>query len=606
MEQRTGFGETLEKMGEWLSRSDMSPKLYRELRALEERLVVDSGDNEAKTEIYERFYKDLDFGTGGLRGIIGAGTNRMNIFTVRHVTQGFANYINLNNSGQNAEPSVAIAYDSRNGSVSFALAAAGVLAASGIRVHIYRELMPTPSLSFAVRHYRCTGGIMITASHNPAEYNGYKVYNHEGCQVTDEAAGEILRSIRSIDIFNHVKTIEPELRDLHEVSFFENNHHDLINIIPNGVTDAYIEEVKNTGVDIDCTELEVVYTPLNGAGNKPVRRILTEIGVGNVHVVPEQEKPDGNFPTCPYPNPEKEEALLKGLALCSQLGSPDLLLATDPDCDRLGVAVRHQDKEKGEVSFQRLSGNEIGVVLLDFVCGERKLPAGAVAMKTIVSTKMADAVAADRGVEMTNLLTGFKYIGEQIGLLEAKGQEDRFIFGFEESYGYLAGPYVRDKDAVNAAMLICQAAAYYKKHGKTLIDRMEELYDKYGRYINDLLEFGFEGASGMIRMQDIMAGLRKDPPEKIIGFRVVEYTDYAVGRRRITGQACDMASGYRPTNLPQADVLEYVLEDGSSVIVRPSGTEPKLKIYLSAKGADLQNSKDIIAKLQREVKEWIA
>lgn len=606
MEQITGFGETLDRMEQWLSRPDMPPKLYRELMALEERLVADTGDNEAKTEIYERFYKDLDFGTGGLRGIIGAGTNRINIFTVRHVTQGLANYINQNNNGRNAEPSVAIAYDSRNGSLSFALAAAGVLAASGIRVHIYRELMPTPALSFAVRHYGCAGGIMITASHNPAEYNGYKVYNHEGCQVTDQAAGEILRSIRSIDIFNDVKTIEPELRDLHEASFFDNKHHDLINIIPSEVIDAYIAAVKNTGVDIDCTELEIVYTPLNGAGNKPVRRVLAEIGVGKVHVVPEQEKPDGNFPTCPYPNPEKEAALLKGLNLCSQLSSPDLLLATDPDCDRLGIAVRHQDKDKSEVSFQRLSGNEIGLILLDFVCMERNLPTGAVAMKTIVSTKMSDAVAADRGVEMINLLTGFKYIGEQIGLLEAKGQEDRFIFGFEESYGYLAGPYVRDKDAVNAAMLICQAAAYYKKHGKTLIDRMEELYDKYGHYINDLLEFGFDGASGMIRMQGIMANLRMDPPGKIIGHKVVEYTDYAEGKSRITGQTCDMASGYRPTNLPPADVLEYILEDGSSVIVRPSGTEPKLKIYLSAKGADLQNSKDIITELQREVKAWIA
>ncbi|GAB1475776.1 phospho-sugar mutase [Bacillota bacterium] len=606
MEQRADFGDTLGKMEQWLSRTDMPPKLHRELKALEERLVADSGDKDAKTEIYERFYRDLDFGTGGLRGIIGAGTNRMNIFTVRHVTQGFANYINHNYIKENAQPSVAIAYDSRNGSLRFAIEAAGVLAANGIRVYIYKELMPTPALSFAVRHFHCAGGIMITASHNPAEYNGYKVYNHEGCQVTDQAAGEILEHIRSVEFFNHVKTTGFELSDMKEASFFEGKHHDLIDLIPEEVTDAYIHAVKSTRVGVDCSDLELVFTPLNGTGNKPVRRILAEIGVGKVHVVPEQEKPDGNFPTCPYPNPEKEAALLKGLDLCLKLDSPDLLLATDPDCDRLGVAVGQRNKETGTLTCQRLSGNEIGVLLLDFICGEKKLPAGAVAMKTIVSTKMADAVAADRGVEMINLLTGFKYIGEQIGLLEARGQEERFVFGFEESYGYLSGAHVRDKDAVNAAMLICEAAAHYKKQGKTLIDRMGELYGKYGRYVNDLMEFGFEGSAGMDRMQDIMTGLRKDPPEMIIGLRVVENADYETGKRRITGQACDMASGYRPTNLPPANVLEYVLEDGSSVIVRPSGTEPKLKIYLSAKGADLQSSKDIIEKMRREVKEWIA
>ena len=605
MENHMGFGYAFDKMEQWLSHHAMSPKLHRELTSLGDRLVENSGDKEAKEEIYDRFYRDLEFGTGGLRGILGAGTNRMNIFTVRRTTQGFADYINRHHSSGGKESAVAIAYDSRNFSTRFALEAAEVLAANDIQVYIYPELMPTPALSFAVRYYGCAGGIMITASHNPANYNGYKVYNDEGCQVTQDAASNILRYIEDVDIFTGVKTLVEEGESINESRFWDEERHELIHIIPSETTDAYMKAVKAKRIGVDCADLEVVFTPLNGTGNKPVRRILAEIGVEKIHVVPEQELPDGNFPTCSYPNPEKEEALYRGLALCRELETPDLLLATHPDCDRLGIAVRHRDPEKDMITFRRLSGNEVGILLLDFICSEGKLPEKPVAMKTIVSSKMAEAVAAAYGVEMINLLTGFKYIGEQVGQLEAKGEEDRFIFGFEESYGYLAGSYVRDKDAVNAAMLVCEAAAYYKKQGKTLVDRMEELYNTYGWYQSDLLEFGFEGAAGMNDMNALLAKLRQEPPEEIMNFRVVEQADYRAGKRRILGASCDMAAGYRPIALPPADVLEYVLEDGSSVIVRPSGTEPKLKIYLSAKGGDRAASKDTIDKLRTAVKEWV-
>jgi phosphoglucomutase len=605
MEQAIDFANALNKMEKWLSHPGMEPKLHRELAALEDRLVKDSGDKETKEEILDRFYRDLDFGTGGIRGILGAGTNRMNIFTVRRVTQGFADYLNSRYAGTGKRPSVAVAYDSRNRSVRFALEASGVLAGNGIEVYIYPELMPTPALSFAVRHYGCAGGIMITASHNPANYNGYKIYNEEGCQVTKEAADQILSCIDKVDFFDGIRTADMELDSFIESTFWDGKRHELISIIPQDTIDAYIEAVKATRAGVDCSDLEVVFTPLNGTGNKPVRRILEQIGVGKIHVVPEQETPDGNFPTCPYPNPEKEEALLRGLALCRELETPDLLLATDPDCDRLGIAVRHRDEEKETSVFRRLSGNEIGVLLLDFLCSNKKLPEAPVAMKTIVSTKMAEAVVSAYGVEMITLPTGFKYIGEQIGMLEAKGQADRFVFAFEESYGYLGGHYVRDKDGVNAAMLICEAAAYYKRQGKTLVDRMEELYNTYGWYRNDVIDFGFDGVSGINKMNSILSKLRQDPPQEITGLRVTEQADYSIGKRRILAGSCDMASGYRPIDLPSVNVLEYILEDGSSVIVRPSGTEPKLKIYLSAKGTDLENSKNTIEKLRQAVKEWV-
>lgn len=603
MEIKNTFLETYEKMERWLYQPDLSPKMQRELSALENRLVENSGDKEAKEEIYDRFYKELDFGTGGIRGVLGAGTNRMNVYTVRRITQGFADYINRYHS----EPSVAIAYDSRILSTRFALEASSVLAANKIKVYIYKELMPTPALSYAVRYYGCSGGIMITASHNPSRYNGYKIYNNEGCQVTLEATSEIQDCIEKVDLFNGPKTVNLniDMDYLMEGSLNEDIEDSFLSIIPQSTVDAYINAVKERSVGISCSEVEVVYSPLNGTGNKPVRRVLEEIGVGKIHVVPEQEKPNGNFPTCPYPNPEKLEALTKGLALCKELGTPDILLATDPDCDRLGIAVRKFDQNTQKVEYKRLTGNEVAVILLDFICYNCTLPERPLAMKTIVSSKMVDEVAAHYGVEMIDVLTGFKFIGEHIGLLEKKGEENRFVFGFEESYGYLTGSYVRDKDAVNAAMLVCEAVAYYKKEDKTLLDRLRELYDKYGYYKNELVDFEFEGASGMEKMKEILNHLRANPPKQIIGRQVNEIADYLNSQRRVISKSCDMVAGFYPIDMPKAEVLEYVLDDGSSLIVRPSGTEPKLKIYLSAKSDSDEDSKLIIEEMKKIVKGWV-
>ena len=426
------FLKAYEMMEAWLSQPKLSPKMNRELSSIVNRLVENSGDKEAKEELIDRFYKDLDFGTAGLRGIIGAGTNRMNIYTVRRTSQGFSDYLNHHYK----EPSVAIAYDSRILSTRFALEAASVLAANGIRVYIFKELMPTPALSFAVRHLGCSGGIMITASHNPSIYNGYKIYNNEGCQVTLEAADEIKGYIEKLDYFNDPKTMDIDIEHIMDGIIDDEVIDSFLTVIPESVTDSYIEAVLEKSTGVSCNNIEVVFTPLNGTGNIPVRRVLEKLNVGRVHIVEEQEKPDGNFPTCPYPNPEKEEALSRGLMLCSELSTPDLLLATDPDCDRLGVAVRKYDVNKDEVTYIRLTGNEVAILILDFICTNCTLPEKPIAMKTIVSSKMADELAANYGVEMKDVLTGFKFVGEQIGLLEAKGEEDRFIFGFEESYGY--------------------------------------------------------------------------------------------------------------------------------------------------------------------------
>jgi phosphoglucomutase len=591
-----------EMMKRWLAQDGLDEVLKKELLEIEDA-----------EEINDRFYRDLEFGTGGLRGILGAGTNRMNIYTVRRATQGFADYINLH-YGPGSEaysggaPAAAIAYDSRINSRLFAEEAAGVLAANGIKTYLYTELMPTPALSFAVRHFGCCAGIMITASHNPSKYNGYKAYNNEGCQLTLDAADEVLSLIEKVDLFD-VKTVSGD--------------SNLIEPISEEATEAYLSAVLAESTGADCSDLSVVYTPLNGTGNVPVRKILDRIGVKQVSIVREQELPDGNFPTCPYPNPEKKEALALGLALCDQLSkegrAPDILLATDPDCDRVGIAVRHRD-DAGKEGFQLITGNEAGVLLLDYICTVRgdvakeasarrvkPMPADPIAVKTIVSSKLAEKVAKSYGVTMIDVLTGFKFIGEQIGFLEAKGEEGRYIFGFEESYGYLSGAYVRDKDAVNASMLICEMTACYKKAGKTLVDRLNELYEKYGYYRNDLMEFTFEGEAGMEKMNDIMDSLRKDPPAHIIDRKVVEIADYHLSQRRILGNSktCDLAAGTKPIRLPKSDVLEYVLEDGSSIIVRPSGTEPKLKIYLSAKGGSRQESEEIIGRLKAELKEEI-
>lgn len=599
------FAEVYDKMNLWLAQPDLPAKTRRDLQLLEDRLAANSGDTDAREEIYDRFYRDLEFGTGGLRGVLGAGTNRMNIYTVRRTTQGLANYLKARYGHSGDVLSVAIAYDSRILSDCFAQEAAEVLAANGIGVYIYSELMPTPALSYAVRYYGCCGGIMITASHNPANYNGYKVYNREGCQVNLEEAEEILSCITQVDLFTGVRDTGRKRLAEEDCAISQQSQSPYIQIIPEETVNSYIEAVKATRAGVECGDIEVVYTPLNGAGNRMVQRILAEIGTGKVHLVPEQEHPDGNFPTCPYPNPEKEEALRKGLSLCAELATPDLLLATDPDCDRLGIAVRHIAPGSGEVIYERLTGNEVGALILDFLCARKNMPERPIAIRTIVSSRMADAVAKHYGVEMMQVLTGFKFIGEQVGLLEKAGEEGRFLFGFEESYGYLAGAYVRDKDAVEAAMLVTEAAAYYKKQGKTLIERMEELYLQHGYYRNDLMDFAFEGAKGMEMMAAIMSGLRAEPPVQMIGKKVVEIADYQLSQRRSIGGSADMAATTRIIALPKADVLEYILEDGSSVIARPSGTEPKLKVYLSAKGDTEEGAKTIIREMKETIKEWL-
>ena len=552
----------------WLNQELDDPDLKKELEAVREQ----------PEEINDRFYRNLEFGTGGLRGVIGAGTNRMNVYTVRKATQGIANYLIKN--GKN--PSVAIAYDSRIKSDLFAKQAAAVLAANGITAHIYPWLSPTPTLSWAVRRLKCDAGICVTASHNPAKYNGYKVYGSDGCQITNKMADDVLSEINSLDIFKDVKRIGYE----------EGVKSGKIVTIPDEVIDAFLAEVMKQRVFTEpCDSLKVVYTPLNGTGRVCVTRILKEIGVGSVTVVPEQEFPDGNFTTCPFPNPEIREALQKGLELCEKV-QPDLLLATDPDCDRCGIAVNQHGK------FVLMSGNEVGVLLLDFIAKKRKelgtLPKDPVAVTTVVSTDMATPVAEEYGIELRRVLTGFKFIGDQIALLEKAGGADRYVFGFEESYGYLSGGYVRDKDAVDASMLICQMAYEYKKNGMTLADAMETLYKKHGYYENALMNFGFEGEDGMIRMGAIMDSLRKNAPKEIAGYAVLGWSDYEASVKSEGGKT-------ETIDLPKSNVLEYRLSGGSKVIVRPSGTEPKIKVYLSGKAETKEASLAVIEKLQKAV-----
>jgi phosphoglucomutase len=518
-----------------------------------------------KDAISDRFYRDLEFGTGGLRGVIGAGTNRMNVYTIRRATQGFADYLNQ----EYTNPSVAVSYDSRIKSDVFAKAAAEVLAANGIKVHIYSELMPTPMLSFAVRQLGCQGGIMVTASHNPAKYNGYKVYGDDGCQITLRGAEIILEKINSLDMFTSVK----------KSSFDEELSKGNISYIGNDVIEAFYQNVLSQGINIDLcatSGLRVVYTPLNGTGNKPVRTILSRIGITDVTVVEEQENPDGNFTTCPYPNPEIREALELGLKKCEEV-KPDLLLATDPDCDRVGIAVPAEDG-----SYVLFSGNEVGAMLLEYICQQRikkgTMPKNPVAVKTIVTTDIVYSIAKEYGVEVIDVLTGFKFIGEQIAFLEEKGEENRYIFGFEESYGYLSGGYVRDKDAVDASMLICEMAAYYRTQGITLLQARENMYKKYGVFHHTLHSFTFEGESGMNRMNEIMTNLRSNPPAVIGGLNVVKFEDYktSISRNIADGTETEIT-------LPKSNVLAFYLEDGAKAIVRPSGTEPKIKTYFTAK-----------------------
>ena len=528
---------------------------------LQTELADIKDDNDA---INDRFYRDLEFGTGGLRGVIGAGTNRMNIYTVRRATQGFADY--LNQEYQN--PSVAISFDSRIKSDVFSKAAAEVLAANGIKVHIYKDLMPTPCLSFAVRALKCQGGIMVTASHNPAKYNGYKVYGEDGCQITLRGAEIILEKINSLDMFSGVKS------SVFDEELAKGN----ISYIDDEVIEDFYKNVLAEGINTDlCASsgLKVVYTPLNGTGNKPVREILKRLGITDVTIVKEQENPDGNFTTCPYPNPEIREALEVGLKYCNEV-KPDLLLATAPDCDRVGIAVPDGD------GYALFSGNEVGAMLLEYICQQRiakgTMPENPIAVKTIVTTDIVNLIGKEYGVKIIDVLTGFKFIGEQIGLLEAKGEENRYIFGFEESYGYLSGGYVRDKDAVNASMLICEMAAYYRTQGISLIQARENMYKKYGVFLQTLHSFTFEGESGMKKMAEIMTSLRNDPPAEIGGLKVVKIDDYqtSISKDLVSETAIELT-------LPKSNVLAFFLEGGSKAIVRPSGTEPKIKTYFTAK-----------------------
>lgn len=541
----------------WRKNAVDDPDLQSELSAIE---------NDAEA-IQDRFYRDLAFGTGGLRGVIGAGTNRMNIYTVRKATQGLANYVKEAFS----EPSVAISYDSRIKSTDFAKAAAEVLAANGVKVHIYTELKPTPMLSFAVRALHCSAGIMVTASHNPAKYNGYKAYGSDGCQMTIDAADAVLAKINALDIFNDVK----------HMPFDEALAAGMISYIGDDVIEDYFRNVLAQGINTDlCAKsgLKIVYTPLNGTGNKPVRTILNRIGIQEVTVVKEQENPDGNFTTCPYPNPEIREALQLGLQYCDQV-KPDLLLATDPDADRVGIAV-----PDGKGGYALFSGNEVGAMLLEYICEQRiqkgTMPKHPVAVKTIVTTDIVEAICKAYGVELIEVLTGFKFIGEQIGFLEAKGEEDRYIFGFEESYGYLAGSYVRDKDAVVASMLICEMAAYYRTKGISMMQARENLYQKYGVYVHAQHSFTFEGESGMIRMQNIMEHLRTNRPEQIDNLKVIQFADY---EKQVS---IDLTTGTETAiTLPKSNVLSFTLEQGAKVIIRPSGTEPKIKAYYTMTAA---------------------
>ena len=535
---------------QWLEHATEDADLQTELKGI-------AGDDAA---ISDRFYRDLEFGTGGLRGVIGAGTYRMNIYTVRRATQGLANYV----KSAFEAPSVAISYDSRIKSDVFAKAAAEVLAANGIRVHIYTELMPTPMLSYAVRAQKCSAGIMVTASHNPAKYNGYKVYGSDGCQMTIDAANAVLAEINALDMFSGVK----------HTNFDEAMASGMISYTPQSVIDAYYQDVLKQSLNPElCAKsgLKIVYTPLNGTGNKPVRHILSAIGIKDVTVVPEQENPDGNFTTCPYPNPEIREALECGLKLCREV-KPDLLLATDPDADRVGIAVPDGD------DYALFSGNEVGAMLLEYICQQRTekgtMPKNPIAVKTIVTTDIVNAIAKEYGVEIIDVLTGFKFIGEQIGFLEAKGEENRYIFGFEESYGYLAGSYVRDKDAVVASMLICEMAAYYRTKGISMIEARKRMYEKYGVYVHSQPSFTFEGESGMIEMQKIMAKLREEHPTEINGLKVLQFDDYqtSISKNLTTGEKTEIT-------LPKSNVLAFSLEEGAKVVIRPSGTEPKIKAY---------------------------
>lgn len=552
----------------WLEHAIEDNDIIEELKSI----------NANEKEIYERFYKDLEFGTAGLRGIIGAGTNRMNIYTVGKTTQGLANYL----KSISKDPVVAISYDSRIKSKLFAEECACILAANGIKSYISKELQPTPVLSFAVRHFECNAGIMITASHNPAKYNGYKCYGSDGCQMTDVDANNVYSEVLKVNEFTDIK----------KVNMQDGLDKKLIEYIEYDFYQKYLEKVESQSINPGVCKgsgLKVVYTPLNGAGNKLVREILSRIGIKDISVVKEQENPDGNFSTCPYPNPEIKEALKLALDLADTV-NPDLILATDPDSDRVGIAV------KNENGTRLMTGNEVGIMLMNYILSCRKkngtLPKNPIAVKTIVTSPLVDKICERYGCELKTVLTGFKYIGDQILRLEKVGEEDRYVFGFEESYGYLAGSYVRDKDAVVASMLICEMAAYYRKQGKNLVDVINDIYNEYGYYQGTTLNFNFEGSVGMEKMTKVMEEFRSTPLEKIAGMEVVSRVDYQKSES-VDLENCQI----KVVDLPKSNVLEYGLKGNLKVIIRPSGTEPKIKVYITSVGKDLNEANEKTQKI---------
>lgn len=557
---------------EWLEKAVIDPDLKTELESIK-------GNDE---EILDRFYRCLEFGTAGLRGVIGAGTNRMNYYTVCQATQGLAYFLKKHFEN----PSVAIGYDSRIKSDYLSVEAAKVLAANDIKVYLYEELEPTPCLSFAIRYFKTSSGIILTASHNPAKYNGYKCYNSNGYQMTDDEAAETYDFIQQVDYFTGIKTMD----------FDKAVEAGLIEYMGDEVINAFLDEVQKQCVNPDIVksaDLKVIYTPLNGTGNKPVRAILDRIGIKNVYVVPEQELPDGNFPTCPFPNPEIRQSFECALKMAEDI-QPDLLLATDPDCDRVGIAV-----QDGNGGYKLMSGNEVGAMLLNYLLSQKAekgmLSAQSIAVKSFVSTDLAEVIAKKYNCTFKNLLTGFKYIGELITQLETEGRADDFVMGFEESYGYLAGTHARDKDAVVASMLICEMAAYYKSKGMSLAQVMDDIYDEFGYYFNTVSSYTFEGAAGMEKMAAIMDSLRENAPERFAEMTVVKIDDYKTSVSKNTADGSTVK-----IELPKSNVLAYTLTDGNKIIVRPSGTEPKIKAYITAIGKTKDEAQKIADKLLAE------
>ncbi len=551
----------------WCEKAVADVDIVEELKKLKEK------DN----EIQDAFFRYLTFGTGGLRGIIGAGTNRMNIYTVAMASQGLANYV-IKNFPENKRR-IAIGYDSRIKSKTFSKTAASVFAANGIKVFIYRQLMPTPCLSFAVRYLDCSAGVMITASHNPSTYNGYKVYDKNGCQITSKTTADISAKITQLDIFEDIK----------QTDFSEALERGIIEYIKDTVCEAFLEELKKQSVlfgEEVNKALTMIYSPLNGTGLVPVTRIFSEMGYVHLITVKEQEHPDGQFPTCPYPNPEVRDTMLLGIEYARKFNA-GLLIATDPDCDRVGIGVRDHAGE-----YVLLSGNETGSLLLDYICDQRKkhnqMPSDPIMIKSIVTTKLAEKIADNYGVKTINVLTGFKYIGEQICFLEERDQREQYIFGFEESYGYLSGSYVRDKDGVGAALLICEMFSYYATQGKSLLDKLNELYERYGYYLDAMHSYIFEGACGIREMQSVMGFFRRDITS-IGGIPVKRYLDYSDGLY----------------GLPRANVLKFELENNCSVILRPSGTEPKIKIYISVSGVDSERARIMENNIRRDIRRMM-